>query len=55
LSDLGEIHYHGSPRDTAEHVSIANIGAGKAALFYGLKKKRHLRAYFEAVWHFESK
>jgi len=38
LSDLGEIHYHGSPRDTAEHVSIVNIGLGKAALFYGLKR-----------------
>jgi hypothetical protein len=37
LSVLGEIHYHGSARDASEQVSIVNIGAGKAALFYGLK------------------
>jgi hypothetical protein len=36
-------------------MSIVSIGARKAALFYGLKEKRHLRAFFEAVWHFESK
>ena len=38
LSVLGELQYQWSARDASEQVSIVNIGAGKAAPFYGLKR-----------------